>query len=59
MNDLFQKNYFDEYLYNELINLINEIYEKVINTEPQDIQEKIDLLEKNGYRIRHLKKKEE
>ena len=43
----------------QIINLINEIYEKVINTETKDIQEQIDLLEIKGYRIRRLKKKEE
>ena len=59
MDDLYQKDYFAECLFNELINLINEIYEKVINTETKDIQEQIDLLEIKGYRIRRLKKKEE
>ena len=57
MDDLYQKDYFAECLFNELINLINEIYEKVINTEPKDIQEQIDLLEIKVYRIRRLRKK--
>lgn len=59
MSLLYNKEYFDEELYNELISLIDEIYEKVINTNPITAEEKINELEKLGYTIRRLKKKEE
>lgn len=59
MSLLYNKEYFDEELYNELISLIDEIYEKVINTNPINAEEKINELEKLGYTIRRLKKKED
>lgn len=59
MSELYTKNYFDADLYHKLVNLIDEIYEKVINTEPHNIEEKIAKLERQGYIVRRLKRKGE
>lgn len=58
MADLYKKDYFDEYLYKELIYLIDEIYVNVINADIPNIHEMVQELEEQGL-VRSLKKKED
>lgn len=56
MEELYSKKYFDEYLYKELIYLIDEIYESVINSDPLSIEEQLKYFEEQGLKLRRLKK---